>query len=137
MIGDTAMNKKEMILSVLEKMGYTPEIDSDGDILFCYQIKAVYVLMGDENDTFVTILLPQFHGVEDGEEAYALAACNKMNREMKMTKVYVDQNFKSVSASCEFYYTNEESLEKNLHHSLQVLGVVRSLFKDNLEELND
>lgn len=126
-----------MIMSVLEKMGYNPEIDSDGDISFCYQVKTVYVLMGDENDSFVTILLPQFYGIEDGEEAIALAVCNKMTREIKMTKVYVDHTFNSVSASCEFYYANEESLEKNLHHSLQVLGVVRSLYKDNQEELTD
>lgn len=131
------MNKKEMIVSILEKMGYNPEIDSDGDILFYYQIKTIYVLIGDENDSFVTMMLPQFHEIEDGEESLALAICNKMTREIKMAKVFVDQTFKSVSSTCEFYYANEESLEKNLHHSLQVLGVVRSAFRNNKEELSD
>ena len=32
------MTKKELIMSTLEKMGYNPELDGDGDIMFRYQM---------------------------------------------------------------------------------------------------
>lgn len=129
------MKKNELIMSSLEKMGYLPELDSDGDVLFCYQMKTVYVLIGDEEDSYISMMLPQFHEIEDGQETLMLAVCNKMTRELKMVKVYVDQTFKNVSATCEFFYANEEALEQNLHHSLQMLGIVRTMFKKDVEEL--
>lgn len=131
------MKKKDLIMSILEKMGYLPELDSDGDVLFCYQMKTVYVLIGDEEDSYISMMLPQFHEIEDGQETLMLAVCNKMTRELKMVKVYVDQTFKNVSATCEFFYANEEALEQNLHHSLQMLGIVRTIFRKDLEELTE
>lgn len=131
------MKKNEHIMSILEKMGYLPELDSDGDVLFCYQMKTVYVLIGDEEDSYISMMLPQFHEIEDGQETLMLAVCNKMTRELKMVKVYVDQTFKNVSATCEFFYANEEALEHNLHHSLQMLGIVRTIFRKDLEELTE
>lgn len=131
------MKKNELIMSILEKMGYLPELDSDGDVLFCYQMKTVYVLIGDEEDSYISMMLPQFHEIEDGQETLMLAVCNKMTRELKMVKVYVDQTFKNVSATCEFFYANEEALEQNLHHSLQMLGIVRTIFRKDLEELTE
>ena len=43
-------NKKEMILQVLEKMGHKPEIDNDGDIQLRYQMKTIFVLIGNEDE---------------------------------------------------------------------------------------
>lgn len=58
--GNNEMNKKELILKTLEKMGYSPELDGDGDIMLHYQMKAIYVLTGDEDEPYVSMMLPQF-----------------------------------------------------------------------------
>ena len=126
-----------MIIQILEKLGFKPEIDDDGDIMVRYQMKTIYVFVGDEEDSYVAVLLPQFHEIEDGEETLVLATCNKMTRELKLAKVFVDHTFKNVSASCEFYYANEESLEHSLDKSLQMLGIVRSQFRKNKTELSE
>ena len=131
------MNKKELILQTLEKMGYKPEIDGDGDILVRYQMKSIYAFVGDEEDSYVVVLLPQFYEMEDGEESLVLATCNKMTRELKLVKVFVDHTFKNVSASCEFFYANEDSLEQSLDKSLQMLGIVRSQFRRSKKELSE
>ena len=131
------MTKKEQIMATLEKMGYRPELDNDGDILLRYQMKSIFVLTGDEDDSYVSVMLPQFHEIEEGKETLVLAVCNKMTRELKLAKVYVDQTFKNVSATCEFYYTNEESLEQNLRQSLQLLGVVRTVLRKTMDELSE
>lgn len=131
------MSNKDVILQVLEEKGYKPEIDDEGDIMFCYQMKTIFVLFGDENEHFVSVMLPQFHEIADGEETLVLAVCNKITREMKLAKVYIDQTFKNVSASCEFFYSNKETLEQCLTYSLDFLGVVRSVFRKNMAELSE
>lgn len=135
--GNNDMKKKELILKTLEKMGHNPEVDNDGDIMLHYQMKTIYVLTGDEEDPYISMMLPQFHEVEEGQETLVLAVCNKMTRELKLAKVYIDQTFKNVTATCEFYYANEESLEQNLRNSLQMLGVVRTVFRNDMAELAD
>ena len=135
--GGNKMSKKELILKTLEKMGYSPEVDNDGDIMLCYQMKHIYVMMGDEDEPYVSVMLPQFHEIDEGQETLVLAVCNKMTRELKLAKVYIDQTFKNVTATCEFFYANEESLEQNLRNSLQMLGVVRTVFRNNLAELSE
>ncbi len=131
------MKKKELILSTLEKMGYSPEVDNDGDIKLLYQMKTIYVMTGDEEEPYISMMLPQFHEIEDGQETMVPAVCNKLTRELKLAKVYVDQTFKNVTATCEFFYANNEALEQNLRNSLQMLGVVRTVFRKDLAELSE
>ena len=131
------MKKKELILATLEKMGYSPEVDNDGDIRLLYQMKTIYVMTGDEEDPYISMMLPQFHEIEDGQETMVLAVCNKLTRELKLAKVYVDQTFKNVTATCEFFYANNEALEQNLRNSLQMFGVVRTVFRKDLAELSE
>lgn len=133
--GSDDMNKQEMVMAALERMGLSPEVDNDGDIMFRYQMKTIFVMMGDKEEPYISMMLPQFHEIEDGKETLVLAVCNKMTRELKLAKVYIDQTFKSVTATCEFFYANEESLEQNLRNSLQMLGVVRTIFRNNVAEL--
>lgn len=132
-----SMSKKELILKTLEKMCYSPEVDNDGDIVLCYQMKHIYVLTGDEEEPYVSMMLPQLHEIDEGQETLVLTVCNKMTRELKLAKVYIDQTFKNATATCEFFYANEESLEQNLRNSLLMLGVVRTVFRNNLAELSE
>lgn len=40
-----------MVISVLEDMGYQPRVDSDGDVLFRFQMKHLYVLATQQEET--------------------------------------------------------------------------------------
>lgn len=131
------MTKNELIIEKLKKLGFRPEIDGDGDVMVRYQMKKFFVIVGDEEDNYLSVLFPQFCEIEDGEQALILATCNKMTRELKLTKVFVDNTFKSVSATCEFFYANEESLELNISNSFQMLGLVRSAFRNAKNELSE
>lgn len=129
------MNKRELILRVIEGLGYKPQVDDDGDVMIRYQMKTIFVLVGDEDDTYTLLTMPNFCDVEDGAEHIALAVCNKLTRDLRSAKVYVDQTFKYVSANCEFYYTDEASLKLNIENTLKILGVVRTLYKKTQDEL--
>ena len=131
------MTKKELIVKVLEYMGFKPHEDNDGDVAFRYQMKYILGIVGDESEQYFVLVMPQFYEIENGEEHIALAACNKITRDLKLVKVYVDQTFKNVSANCEFYYTDEESLKNNIEKSLSILGIVRTLFRSTRNEFID
>lgn len=122
------MTKKEAILEAIESLGYKPTIDDDGDICVRYQMKSIFFLTGQEEERYISALLPQFAEVNEGEEMLTLAVCNKIIRDVKLAKVYIDQTLKKVSACCEFFYTDMESLKNNVEQSLNILGMVRSVY---------
>ena len=126
-----------MIVKVLDEMGFKLHEDEDGDLMFRYQMKNIYTVIGDESEQYLVLVMPQFCELEDGEEHVALAVCNKMTRELKLAKVYVDHTFKNVSASCEFYYTDENSLKTNIENGLNVLSIVRMFYRTIRNEIVD
>lgn len=130
------MSKKENVVSVLQGMGYTPQYDDDGDIHILYQMKNVFFLLNeDDEDNYISIMLPQFVDLEEGEESLALAVCNKMTRELKLAKIYVDKTFKSVTGTCEVFYANNEALEYSIKKSLRMIGLIRSQYYKYQKEL--
>ena len=123
------MTKHEMVVSVLQSLGLKPQIDDDGDIFVRYQMKTFYVMGSNSDDEdYLVVVFHQMYEVNEGEETKVLAVCNKITREIKLTKVYIDQTLKNVSASCEFYYNDEESLKTCLDKAIEILGMVRSTF---------
>ena len=123
------MTKHEIVVSVLQSLGLKPQIDDDGDIFVRYQMKTFYVMGANSDDEdYLVVVFPQMYEVNEGEETKVLAACNKITREIKLAKVYIDQTLKNVTASCEFYYKGEESLKTCLDKSIEILGMVRLTF---------
>ena len=123
------MTKHEMVVSVLQSLGFKPQIDDEGDIFVRYQMKTFYVMgLNSDDEDYLVVVFPQMYEVNEGEETKVLAVCNKITREIKLTKVYIDQTLKNVSASCEFYYNVEESLKTCLDKAIEILGMVRSTF---------
>ena len=129
---------KQLVMKVLKDMGYEPELDSDQDIRFCLEMKNFYFFMPDnEEECYVNIVLPQFARIQEGKEILALAASNVMTRDMKLLKVYVERNHESVSASCEFIYTDEDSLKQNIMTCMEVMSIVKTLYKRKCAELEN
>ena len=123
------MTKHEMVVSALQSLGVKPQIDDDGDIFMRYQMKTFYVMGANSNDEdYLVVIFPQMYEIDEGEETKVLAACNKMTREVKLAKIYIDQTLKNVTASCEFYYNGEESLKTCLNKAIEILGMVRLTF---------
>lgn len=132
------MDKRSMVISVLEDMGYQPRVDSDGDVLFRFQMKHLYVFATQQEETsFLVVMLPQFYEMSEGEEIKVLTLCNKLTREVRLAKIYIDTNLTEVTASCEFFYCDEASLRLQLEHSLVILGRVRSVFRQALVEFEE
>lgn len=123
------MTKQEMVVSVLQSLGLKPKIDDEGDVFVRYQMKTFYVMgTNSDDEDYLVVVFPQMYEIDEGEETKVLAACNKTTREIKLAKVYLDQSLKNVSASCEFYYNDEESLKVCLDKAIDILGMIRISF---------
>lgn len=123
------MTKQDMVVSVLQSLGLKPKIDDEGDVFVRYQMKTFYVMgTNSDDEDYLVVVFPQMYEIDEGEETKVLAACNKTTREIKLAKVYIDQSLKNVSASCEFYYNDEESLKVCLDKAIDILGMIRISF---------
>lgn len=123
------MTKQEMVVSVLQSLGLKSKIDDEGDVFVRYQMKTFYVMgTNSDDEDYLVVVFPQMYEIDEGEETKVLAACNKTTREIKLAKVYIDQSLKNVSASCEFYYNDEESLKVCLDKAIDILGMIRISF---------
>lgn len=129
------MGKREMTLEILKELGYKPQTDDDGDIFIRYQMKTIYFMIGIEEEKYMVVVLPQILDVNEGEEALMLTVCNKVTRDYKLAKVYLDAELKQVYAGCEFFYTDKKSLKNNFENSLRILGVIRSTIQKVRSEL--
>ena len=129
-------NQKQ-IMKVLKDMGYTPEIDEDGDIFLYLEMKHFYFFVTETKDTkYVNLLLPQFAPIEEGEEVLALATCNLITRDMKIVKTYIERTHDSISAYCEIIYTDEESLKQNITTCMEIMRVIKTLYRRKYKELS-
>lgn len=132
------MTNKEQIFNVLERLGYKPQYDDDGDILMRYQLKLLlFLTQDDDEEHFVNVTLPQFSSVPDGQELLYLAACNKLSHDTKMAKVFIDHTFKNVTATCEFFFDDEKTLEKNIIRALRILSIMRTAYNDCIKEMSE
>lgn len=125
-----------MAIQVVKELGYKPIIDNDGDVFFRVQLKGFYILGTRNDNDLISVHFPQFWDIEEGEDVKYLAACNKLTRELKLVKTFIDDSLKSVSASCEFYCTNMESMRNNIEHSIKILCIIRSIFRRTLNDLS-
>lgn len=128
------MTKQERIVNLLQEMGYKPTVDDDGDVHFMCQMRHLFVLVHESGGMYYSVLIPNIYDLEEGEEQLALAACNKMTREIKCMKTFMDIHFKNVSSAFEFYAT-EESLRAVMEQALKTIVYAPRLFLDQMNEI--
>lgn len=128
------MNRQEQIFAALERMGYKPQYDDEGDIILIYQMKTLYFYV-EQDESFASVIYTQFHDIEEDEMTLYLAACNKLNRIGRLAKLYVDQSEQHISAACDFFYDSDEMLEFCIANALRIIGVTRTAFRKCVREL--
>lgn len=131
------MKKTAEIVEALKRMGYNPEIDEDGDVYLVYEMKAILFLMDDDGESYCSVRLLKVYEMDEEDALKVLAACNKLNRERRVVKTYIEEDFKSISAAYEFYYDDNSSLDNNIEKALALLGIIRTLFRRTLVELSE
>ena len=128
---------KKMIMGILEGFGYMPVDTEQGYILFCYRMKHFYVTVEDGAEPYISVVYPCFMSVEMSAWKAHMVICNKLNREGKAVKLSMDRDFKAVSASFDFFHTDERTLRENVIHAIEYLEPVRAMYSLMLADLEN
>ena len=82
------------VFNYLDARDYSPEFDSDGDIVFKHEDGVYTIIFDREDDEYFRILYLNFWTLDSAEELQtALRAANRVNLVNKAAKVAVPQEF--------------------------------------------
>ena len=121
-----------MVMQAIKALGDHPLLDENEDIYIHHAVGTIYFLMPHEGKKFMMVLFANYADYKKSEEDLIMKYCHKMTRDINMAKVFVDPEQRGISASCEFYFTDMESLQNNIRHALVALIKVR-LFHPHVE----
>jgi hypothetical protein len=93
------------IINFLREEGYSPSLDEDNWIKFKSEGKNYYITIHKESPFFVTIKAPGFtlQGENAFERTASLLACNDLNKDREVVKLYCGSNAEGVSVQVEQY----------------------------------
>lgn len=95
---------QNMYMSYLRGEGYTPSIDSDGDVAFESDDLDFYIIVNDSDPEYFNLLFPGFYSIDTQEERQRAAdAISVVNRTKKVAKIYMNTSETTVSAAAEVF----------------------------------
>lgn len=114
------MSKKyEQVRKAVEDGKYKILDDDDERITIRYQMNSIYICPSKEDDGFVAVLLTDFADVTADNLSEVMMKCHRLNREMKLAKLYIAKDV--IVASAEFYYIGRRDLAHQIKMALNCL----------------
>ncbi len=133
--GLTKETVREMYMDHLREEGYSPEIDSDGDIKFKKEGEPFYVIFDDDDLEFLKIARANFWSVESAAERLEiLEAADHATRRTKVAKVYLNSDEDNTWASAEMYLSGPDQFALIFKRSLSALRAAVGKFADKMRE---
>lgn len=117
------MNKSErvkVIQNYLQKEGYTPQLDDDGDIVFKCEGGTYCVILEDRDDDFYRICYPSFWSIDsEAERAAVTRAADAASAKTKVAKVFTVRD--NTWASIELFLDSPSTFTSVFKRSLSAL----------------
>ena len=114
------MAKMEEIINYLQNEGLMPKKDEDGDIVFKYQMKNFIIFDTTDDEQYLQIALQ------------VLAACNSVNRGIKVAKVIITGDNKSVWVVYESMLDTTPVYDDIVPRSLEILMAAQKSFYETI-----
>ena len=103
------MNKTySLVKEIIESWKYTILEDDGEHIIIRYQLNYIHICPNQEDESFVSILLPNFDDVTEENFSEIVMRCHKLNEKLKQIKFYTINDV--IIAASEFYYLGKEDL---------------------------
>jgi hypothetical protein len=124
------MVNAEFYEDFLREEGFLPRTDEDGDVVFKFEGRTLFISVQDSDPQYLRLVLPNFWEIDDETELIqALRAANEINRKIKVATVVI-QSEKHVSANAEMFIEREPDLEQFFLRTVKVLVQSASDFAD-------
>ncbi|WP_257658969.1 YbjN domain-containing protein [Parapedobacter lycopersici] len=126
---------QKMYVSHLQKQGYQPEIDSDGDIEFKAEGNTFYIIVDEDDLESFRILYPSFWEIESlSEKAQVYNVVNYINRTTKIAKAYLNSSEDNVSMDVNIFIAEPEDFKPHFRRMVNLLIAERREFIDKMNE---
>jgi hypothetical protein len=117
-------------LAFLREEGYTPSIDSDGDILFKIQGKSYYIIVNEDDAEHFMILYPNFWSADTAQKRrQATLAASYATRMTKVARVYLGSN-NHTTATSEVFLSAPEDYRYIFHRMLRSIATAIENFEE-------
>lgn len=125
-----SMMNKELVLSMLEELGFRYEEVENLGYIFKYEELAV-LFMPDDDDNFLRFAIPGIYDVTEDNKTLVLEVVNATNMTVKYSKtcIYNDE----VWIFYEYRVFDVEHLEEIVRHSMLLLQATYFLFHRKIE----
>jgi hypothetical protein len=128
---------QDMYMGYLKEQGYTPSIDEDGDVRFKYEGGTYYIIVDENDPTFLHILYPNFWEIESPIElAQAKNAVSYVNRTAKIAKIYLVRDDVDLSISAESLLNQPEDFKICFARMLRCIRTARDEFREEMRAAN-
>jgi hypothetical protein len=130
----TAAPREEMqklYVDYLKGEGYSPEVNSDGNVSFKYEGMKYLILIDPKDRAFYQLALPGFWKIDgDDQRQKALAAANQAMLSTKVAKVLVFKT--AVSASFELLTKDPADFSATFRRGLSSIQLAAKKFSDEM-----
>lgn len=114
------MNKTYILIKeVIESWKYKVVEDDGEQIIIRYQMNTIHFCPNSGDETFVSVILPNFDDVNEDNYSEVVMRCHKLNEKMRQIKFYTIDDV--IIAASEFFYMEKEDLEFQMKLSLKNL----------------
>jgi hypothetical protein len=120
----------------LREQGFAPTTDLDGDIVFEFEERTLFISVQEKDPNYFRMVLPNFWEIRDDNELIqALLIANDLNRKMKVATVIITEQF--VSASAELFIQNDPQLGDFFPRLLRALVQASVHFAEQMQAGDD
>jgi hypothetical protein len=131
--GHSKEELQAMYVNYLQKEGYVPEIDSDGDVRFKKEGKTYFIAVDDRDLEFFRIVLANIWEIETEEEYLkVLIACDGATASTKVAKAHTVRS--NVWISTEVFVATPEDFEGVFKRCLSAIGTCKDKFVEKMNE---
>lgn len=114
------MNKTyNLVKEIIQSWKYKVVEDDGEHIIIRYQMNVIHICPNEEDETFVSILLPNFDDVTDENYFEIVMRCHRLNEKLKQVKFYTINDV--IIAASEFFYMEKEDFAFQMRLALNNL----------------
>ena len=122
---------KELVLSKLEELGFTPKEVLECGYFFKYEELNMFYMPDDDDDEFLKFVLPYIYEVTEENKPFVMEVVNDINVTLKYSKTCIMGE--DVWVFYEHRLFDEDNLEDIIEHCLILLQATFFMFHRKIE----
>lgn len=123
---------RAMYVRFLNKKGWSPKVDEDGDVVFKTDGKTYFIDVHERDSEFFMIALANIWPIESAtERVQVLKACDHANATTMMAKVYTKSN--NVWVSVETFLADPQDFEGIFDRAFSAIATTTNSFVERMK----